>query len=282
MNRDRLGLGPALLFCPADRPDRYPKALERADAVILDLEDGVAPARRVAARSALVGFGEEETGEADRVIVRVSPVSSPDHVADVAAVLRTPFRTIMLAKTEADEQVTALASAVDGARVLALCETAAGVLHAAAIAEHPSTVGLMWGAEDLIVSLGGTASRTPAGAYRDVARHARSAVLLAAAAHGVDAIDAVHVDLDDLNGLAEEAADAVASGFSATACLHPRQVAVVREAYRPSREETERARRVVQAARDAAGAFRLDGQMVDEPLIAQARAVVKRAESFGE
>ncbi len=112
--------------------------------------------------------------------------------------------------------------------MIALCETAAGVLNAAAIAAEPNVVALMWGAEDLLASLGGTSSRTENGDYRAVALHARSSVLLAAGAFGKDAIDAVYVNIPDLDGLALEARDAVASGFSSKACIHPDQVAVVR------------------------------------------------------
>ncbi|GAB3386175.1 citrate (pro-3S)-lyase subunit beta [Humibacter soli] len=277
MSVRRLGLGPALLFCPADRPDRFAKALDRSDAVILDLEDGVAPPDRASARLALTAFGRGVGDDRARVIVRVNPAGTADHAADLDAVRATPFRTVMLAKTESAGDVDAVAAAVGGMRVVALCETARGVLAAAEIAGHPSTVALMWGAEDLIVSLGGASSRTPTGEYRDVARHARSAVLLAAGASGVDAIDAVHIDLDDLEGQAAEAVDAVATGFAATACLHPRQVEVVRDAYRPSDGAVVWATRVVEAAAQSSGAFRLEGRMIDEPLIAQAEAVLRRA-----
>jgi citrate lyase subunit beta/citryl-CoA lyase len=316
----RLGLGPALLFCPADRPERFGKALERADAVILDLEDGVASADRHRAREALVAFGGSlgETGQGQvpgdsapefaapdlvapelsardgvahdgssshrsapsdvaRTVVRVNAVGSADVAEDLAAVAATPFRTVMLAKAESPEQLDVLADALDGVRVIALCETARGVLAAPELARHPAVGALMWGAEDLVVSLGGASSRMPDGTYREVARHARSAVLLAAGAAEVDAIDAVHVDLDDLDGLAAEARDAVASGFAATACLHPIQVGVVREAYRPTDDEVARARDVLAAAEGSQGAFRHEGRMIDEPLIAQARAVLRRA-----
>ena len=89
----------------------------------------------------------------------------------------------------------------------------------------------MWGAEDLVASLGGTSSRHADGSYRDVARAARANVLLAAGAAGIPAIDTVHLDIDDLDGLRAEAEDAAASGFAATACIHPSHVAVIREAY---------------------------------------------------
>lgn len=91
------------------------------------------------------------------------------------------------------------------------------------------------GADDLVASLGGTSSRFPDGTYRDVARAARSAVLLAAGAAGVAAVDAVHLAIDDLDGLRDEALDAAAVGFAATACIHPSHVPVVRAAYAPRR-----------------------------------------------
>lgn len=267
-------LGPALLFCPADRPDRYAKAAERADAVILDLEDAVAADAKEAARRALV------TGPAldpVRTIVRVSAAGTDDLPADLEALASTRYRMVMLAKTSSASDLRAL----EGYDVLALVETAAGVLRVAEIAAAPNIVGLMWGAEDLVASLGGTSSRLPGGAYRDVAVHARSSVLLAARAHGRAAIDAVHLDLDDLDGLGAEAADAAASGFTATACLHPAQVAVVREAYRPSADEVAWARGVVEAARHEPGVFRWDGRMVDEPVLRHAAEVVRRAERAG-
>nr|WP_205865011.1 CoA ester lyase [Planctomonas sp. JC2975] len=274
-----------MLFCPGDRPDRFGKALGRADAVILDLEDGVASADRPAAREAVTAFARE-LSEADpdavrRVIVRVNSADTDDFAEDLGCLRGTPFGTVMLAKTASVDQVARLAEQLDGIRIIALCETAAGVLAAPEIARHPSVVGLMWGAEDLVVSLGGSSSRRDDGSYRDVARFARSAVLLAAAVARADAIDAVHVDLDDLVGLGEEAADAVASGFAATACLHPAQVAVVRAAYRPTAQRIDWARRLLAAAELAPGAFRFEGGMVDEPLLAQAGAVLRQAERAG-
>lgn len=263
--------GPALLFCPADRPDRYAKALERADAVILDLEDAVGPSRRPAAREALAASSLDPA----RVIVRINPAGSDDHDADLAALEMTPYRAVMLPKAERAADVAALV----GMDVIALCETAAGVLAAPELARAANVRALMWGAEDLVASLGGTSSRHPDGAYRDVARHARSAVLLAAGAAGVHAVDTVHLDIADLAGLRAEAEDAVAVGFAATACIHPGQVETVRAAYRPAPEEVVHAREVLAAAAEAGGGvFRFDGGMVDGPVLAHARAVVRRAD----
>lgn len=262
--------GPALLFCPADRPERFAKALERADAVILDLEDAVDPARRPLAREALVASDLDP----ERVIVRVNPASSTDHEVDLSALAATPYRTAMLPKAERLADLAEL-RAYD---VIALCETAAGVLAASELAQAPGVMALMWGAEDLVVSLGGTSSRHADGGYREVARHARSAVLLAAGAAGVAAIDTVHLDIADLEGLAAEAEDAAAVGFAASACIHPGQVETIRAAYRPDSSEVEAARALLAAAEEAGGGvFRYEGRMVDGPVLAHARAVLRRS-----
>lgn len=263
-------LGPALLFCPADRPDRFEKAAARADTVILDLEDAVAADAKEAARANLRATALDP----DRVIVRINAADSGHLDADLAAVADTDFRTVMLAKAE---DAAALDRLPDRLGVIALCETARGVQSAERLAAHPRTIGLMWGAEDLVASLGGTSSRRPDGTYRDIARSARARVLLAAGAEGKIAVDAVHVDIDDLEGLADEAADAAASGFSATACIHPGQVAVIRNAYRPDAESIAWARAVLTAAEGERGVFRFDGKMVDEPVLRHARSVLARA-----
>ena len=167
-------------------------------------------------------------------------------------------------------------AALPGYDVVALCETAAGVLAAAALAATPNVVALMWGAEDLVASLGGSESRFRDGHYRAVALHARSAVLIAAGAYGKAAIDAVHITIADTAGLAAEARDAVASGFAATACIHPSQVATIREAYAPGDDQIEYANAVLAAAEGQRGVFEFRGKMVDAPVLAHARRVLAR------
>lgn len=269
MTHSPFRFGPALLFCPADRPDRYAKAAERADAVILDLEDAVADADKRAARVALVESGLDS----ERVIVRVNPAGGPYFADDLAALGDTAYRTVMLAKCEGTADLVDL----EEYEVIALCETARGVLAAAEVAALPNVMALMWGAEDLVASFGGSSSRHADGRYRDVATHARSQVLLAAGAHDVAAIDTVHLEIGDVDGLRAEATDAAAVGFAATACIHPSQVPVVRDAYRPDPERLEWARAVLAAAADEAGVFAFRGAMVDAPLLRQAEAVVRRA-----
>jgi citrate lyase subunit beta/citryl-CoA lyase len=261
-------LGPAWLFCPADRPERFARAASAADVVVLDLEDGVAPQDRDRARTALVDAPLDPA----RTVVRINAVGSPDHDLDVRALASTGYRMVMLAKTESAPTVSPLADY----EVVALCETPLGVLHAEQIAAAPCVVGLMWGAEDLLVAVGGDSSRGLNGAYRDVARHARSTVLLAAGAHAKAAVDAVYLDIADPEGLAAEAEDSAGSGFGFVSCIHPSQVEVIRAAYRPGAERVEWARRVLEAARAEPGVFRFEGRMVDEPVLRQARRVLER------
>ena len=263
-------LGPALLFCPGDRPERFAKAADRADGVILDLEDAVSPDAKAAARE----YVRSADLDPARVIVRVNAQGSADFADDLAMLDQSPFRTVMVAKTEAP---TALDVFDESFALIALCETARGISNAARIAAHVRVTALMWGAEDLIASMGGTSSRGADGRYRDAARYARARVLIEAAAHGKAAIDAVHIDIDDADGLDAEARDAVASGFRATACIHPGQVATIRAAYAPDADSAAWARDVLAAAEGERGVFRFRGQMIDEPLLRHARAVAGRS-----
>ena len=277
--------------------------------MILDLEDAVAPENLDAARTAI----RQHPLDPARTIVRINALGTVAAAADIEMLRHTDYRLVMVSKAESAPALDALA----GFGVIALCETAAGVLAASELARHPLTIALMWGAEDLVASLGGTSSRRADGRYRDVARHARSTVLLAAAAHGCAAIDAVHLDLTDSDivvsdiaapdsaasditapsilasdsaasdapasdsaasgSLVEEATDAAACGFGAVACIHPGQVAAIRAAYRPAADEVMRARELLAAA--TGGVFRHGGRMIDGPVLAHARAVLRRADA---
>jgi len=221
--------GPGWLFCPADRPERFEKAAAAADVVIIDLEDGVAEKDREAARRALVDKPLDPT----RTVVRVNPVSTPDHVLDIQALRATRYNTVMLAKSETAEQVASLAP-LD---VVVLVETPLGALSLGEIVRVENACAVMWGAEDLFAATGGTANRWPDGSYRDVAKHVRSQSLLAAKAFGLMALDSVYLDIRDLEGLRAETDDAVAVGFDAKVAIHPTQVAVIRAGYAPTDEQ---------------------------------------------
>lgn len=263
--------GPAILFAPADRPERFATALGRADMVILDLEDGCRPENRPAGRAAIAAADLDP----ERVIVRVNAAGAPEQAEDLAAAEAAGVRLVMLPKAESAAQVAELA--VRGFEVVALVETPLGVLRVEEIAAADGLAALFWGAEDLVAGLGGTSSRHADGTYRDVARHARARVRLAAAAHGAAALDAVHLDIADAAGLAAEAEDAAELGYAATCCIHPAQVPVIREAYRPAPADADRARRLLAEAGRNAGAFSFEGRMVDAPLFRQAEAIARRA-----
>jgi citrate lyase subunit beta/citryl-CoA lyase len=258
-----------LLFCPGDRPDRYDKAAARSDVVIVDLEDAVGVDRKPDARRSMIGHPLDPI----RTIVRVNPAGGIDHDADMVAVSQTSYDVVMLAKTESREQVESL----NPYRVIALCETARGVADARDISRATNLVGMMWGAEDLMGSLGGGTSRHGDGQYRDIARLARSTILLAASAQGINAIDAVFLDINDPAGLNEESAESAHIGFAAKACIHPAQVDVVRHAFRPLPSDIAWATSVLAESGNHSGVFQFEGMMIDEPILRQARRTMDRA-----
>lgn len=261
--------GPAWLFCPADRPERYAKAADRSDVVILDLEDAVAPADKQAAREALVATPLDP----ERTVVRINAAGTADHDADLAALRRTSYTRVMLPKTESAEQVRSLGLL----EVVALVESPLGVLAVEEIAKAHNTIGIMWGAEDLVAGLGGNASRRADGTYRGVAQHARSVTLLAAKGHRRWALDSVYLDIKDVDGLHEEALDAVAVGFDIKVAIHPGQIDAIRRAYAPTADEEDWARRVLAAAEHQRGVFDFEGKMVDGPILRHAERLLQRA-----
>ena len=265
--------GPAWLFCPADRPERYQKAAAAADIVILDLEDGCAAADRPAAREALVDVQLDPA----RTVVRVNQFGTADQKLDLQALEKTPYDTVMLPKCEAAEQVSALAPL----RVIVLVESPMGALAVTKTVRVDNAFAVMWGAEDLFAALGGTANRYPDGTYREVARHVRSQSLLAAKAHGRLALDSVYLDIKDLDGLRAEVDDAVAVGFDAKVAIHPTQLPVIRAGYAPSTDQVQWARHVLAAAADERGVFAFEGIMVDAPVLRRAERIVQLAAATG-
>ncbi|MGB3481976.1 MAG: CoA ester lyase [Mycobacterium sp.] len=258
--------GPAWLFCPADRPERFGKAAAIADVVILDLEDGVAAKDRESARAALINTPLDP----GRTVVRVNPSGTDEHQRDREALAKTEYTTVMLAKTESADQVSALAP-LD---VLVLIETPLGALNVVESVKADNAYAVMWGAEDLFAVTGGTANRRADGSYRDVVQHVRSQTLLAAKAYGRLALDAVYIDIKDLDGLRAESDDAVAVGFDCKVAIHPNQVAVIRDAYTPSEEQVCWARRVLAEVANQRGVFAFEGIMVDAPVLRRAERIV--------
>lgn len=265
--------GPALLFCPADRPERFVKAMERADGVILDLEDAVAPAGRSAARIAVrdaIGTAREPGQlDPDRVVVRINPLDTSDAAADIAALSGTRCRFVMIAKAE---QV-GRAPGLEGFGVIQLVETLKGLDRIDDLAASPNCVGLMWGGDDLTADLGGRASRRSDGTLLPHAQHLRITTLLAARRHGVLALDGPMLAIAEESGLVAEATDAAGMGFWAKTAIHPLQVAHIRRGFSPTEEDVRRARGILAAAAPG-GVTTFEGKMVDAPVIAQALAIV--------
>ncbi|AYJ32979.1 CoA ester lyase [Corynebacterium xerosis] len=287
-----LPAGPALLFAPADRPDRFAKAAERSDVVIVDLEDGAALDGHEAARRNIA----DNPLDPARTILRVSGPDTPTFAGDAELAQEGPYDVVMLPKVR--ERIP---EELAGLKVIAMIETPEAILNIGAIASHPDVVGLFWGAEDLAAELGGTSSRITADEaeaagipvdsgsgtgsgtgsvarpYRAPQQLARTMMVIHAAANGIAAIDAVHVDFRDERGQYLEALDAAGCGFAGTACIHPAMVEAVRRAYRPSDDELARARRILERSADNVGAFQLDGEMIDAPVVRQAAITVARA-----
>lgn len=257
------------LFVPGDRPDRFAKALASgADAVVLDLEDAVAPGAKAAARAAVAAA--LATGE-PRFVVRLNDESAPGFDDDLAAAAGAP--ALMLPKAERPEALARLHATVPGAALLPLVETARGVLAAAALAAMPGVQRLVFGTLDyaLDLSLEGPQAETTG---LDV-----PATLLALASRAaglVAPVAGVTAALDDEARLHADLERARALGFGAKLCIHPRQVAWVHAALRPAPAELAWARRVLAAVDAATGAVQLDGRMVDRPVIERARRLVAR------
>ena len=266
--------GPAILFCPADRPDRYQKALASADAVILDLEDAVAPERKAAARQAL--RDALPNLPAERTVVRINSPRTFDGQLDLELVQQSHLRHVMVPKVEDPGEIEALTPLAS----VALCETAKGVEAAPDIAAARGCAALMWGGEDLTADIGGRSSRGADGRYLPHVNYARSRVLVAAAAARVGCWDGVFLDIVDVDGLKTEAEEAVAMGFVAKVAIHPIQTAVIREAYRPSEAQLAWSAKLLAALENAdSGVVNFEGRMVDGPAIAMAQAIVAASTS---
>jgi citrate lyase subunit beta / citryl-CoA lyase len=284
----------SFLFVPADSPRKIDKSFtSAADALILDLEDAVAPQRKDEARRlAREALGRERAGR--RVFVRVNAFDTGLTLADLGAVMPGAPDGVVLPKCAGRDDIVRLDHVLDGMEAaLALppgrtsiiavaTETPAAVLGLAGYAGSSARLcGLMWGAEDLAGALGASSNRTD-GRYRAPFELARNLCLLGAAAAEVMAIDAVYTDFADAEGLRAEASAARVDGFRAKAAIHPDQCAIVNAAFEPSEAERRWARAVLDAlAATPAGVASLDGRMIDRPHEVQARRILGLAAPGG-
>ncbi len=266
--RADLGSARSWLFVPGDRGDRFPKAAgSGAEVVICDLEDAVAEDAKAAARSGVARW----LGAGGAACVRINAHGTPFHDDDVAALAGLPgLRAVMRPKAEDPAVLGRLSAALGpGTAVVALVETALGVHRVHELAVSPGVARLAFGSIDLALDLG--ARDEPAALL-----FARSALVLASRVAGLAApVDGVTPELDDLSVVEAAATAAAGLGFGGKLCVHPRQVDAVHAGFRPTEAEVEHAGRVLAAA-TAGGAARVDGQMIDRPVLARARRVLQR------
>ncbi|RVU15655.1 HpcH/HpaI aldolase/citrate lyase family protein [Methylobacterium oryzihabitans] len=284
----------SLLFAPGDTPRKLDKALDSgADALILDLEDSVAPTAKAEARATTAAFLKRVRGEAGRprLYVRVNAFDTGLTDDDLAAVMPEAPDGIVLPKAAGGPDVGRLSVALavheaeiglpDGVtRILPIVtETARAVFALDSLpGSSPRLAGLTWGAEDLSADIGAETNRDGSGAWTGPFRLARDLMLLAATAAQVDAVDTVYAGFRDLDGLARECREARRDGFVAKMAIHPAQVAVINAAFTPSDEDLARARAVVAAfaANPGTGVVGIDGQMLDRPHLLRAERLLAR------
>lgn len=274
-----------VLFSPGDQPDLLRKAPKAgADVVVFDLEDAVAPSAKESARETVSTVVSESSPDCE-LCVRINPIGSggKDDIDALSSELAN-VDSLMLPKVATPEDVTVLSETLgeydSDLPVLAILESAKGVLAAPDIAAVDATDALLIGAEDLSADVGLT--RTAEGTE---ILYAREHVILAASSHGIDAIDTLYTDFEDTEGLAKDTEFAVQLGFDGKMAIHPAQVPVINDAFTPEDDQIEWAKDVIsardEAEKEGRGVFSVDGEMIDAPLIAQAEDVLTRARAAG-
>jgi citrate lyase subunit beta/citryl-CoA lyase len=290
-----LGFVRSFLFIPGDSPKKLHKGLEcGADALLLDLEDSVAPQRKAEARGITADFLKQARNAKDRprLYVRVNGIASGLIDDDLDAVVAGHPDGIMFPKAEGGAAVThcdakitareAIRGLPDGALdIIAIAtETAAAIFLAGTYGgSSPRLKGLTWGAEDLSVELGAEANRDALGNFLAPYQLARSLCLAGAAAAQVQAIDTVYIDFRNDAGLRRECEEARRDGFTGKMAIHPAQVAIINEVFTPTAEAIKRAHAVVAAFADnpGAGTVGIGGVMYDRPHLERASQLLARA-----
>jgi citrate lyase subunit beta/citryl-CoA lyase len=263
------------LFVPGNRRERFAKALASgADAVILDLEDAVAPAAKGEARDAIAQWARRAAeAERARIVVRINDAQSRDFADDLRLLRDAGLEGVMLPKAESAAQVRAVRAAVPAARVLALMESARGIAAAHEVAGADGVVRLVFGTLDYALDLD-----LDIGDSADGLSHAASVLAIAARVAGLAApVAGVTPQIDDASRLLADWAWARRHGFGAKLCIHPRQVAPIHTALAPSAQAVDWARRVLAAEAASPGAAQLDGRMIDRPVVLQAQRTLQRA-----
>jgi citrate lyase beta subunit len=283
----------ALLYMPGDDRRKIEKSTTLGvDCICMDMEDGTAVNRKAEARAIIAqAMKDLDFGSSERCI-RINSIGSGFEKEDLASALAARPDSIVVPKIETAEQVKWVNEQIEsyelsnqlnlgGIRLLIGVETAKGILNLKEISEADKRLeAVIFGAEDYAASVGATRTKEATEVL-----YARSAVVAACAANDLQAIDMVYIDFKDLEGLRLEAEAGAGLGFSGKQVIHPNQVPVVQEAFTPSDEAIEYAKRIVESfessQKEGRGAYALDGKMIDMPLLRNAQKILDRARAAG-
>lgn len=281
------------LFVPADSERKLSKATDiSADALVLDLEDSVLPARKPLARKMLSTYMKGKEGSS-RVWVRINSLSSGELLNDLVAAVPVRPMGIVLPKIFGPEDLEAVEHYLEALeahhgvesgsiRVAVLVtETPAAILRLGELLHrpHPRVQAVLWGAEDLSSAMGAGDPRDEAGRWRPTYEYARSQALITAHAMGVEAVDTVYVDFKDPEGLEASCSVSRHDGFTGRVAIHPNQVDTINRAYSPDEKEIALARRIVAAFESGVGTVAIDGKMYDIPHLKAANRLLSKLEA---
>ena len=260
------------LFVPGHRPERFDKALASgADVIVLDVEDAVAPDDKPEARRAIARWCAAAAAYRTRLAIRINDPTTTWFADDLEVLRTTAVAVAMLPKAENPEHIAQVLSAmVANGLVIPIVESARGVANVEAIASAAGVLRLAFGTLDYAMDL------DLSGDERGLAYAASRLAVASKCAGLMSPIAGVTATLDDEARLAADVAFARACGFGAKLCVHPRQVEAVRRLLAPTPGEIDWAMRVVAAAKSHAGAFALDGRMIDRPVLVKAQAILGR------
>lgn len=282
-----------MMFVPGNNPSMMADAhIYGADSIMLDLEDSVAMAEKDAARLLVyhalrsVDYGTTE------MVVRINPLTTPYGRKDIEAVVRGGADVIRMPKTETADEVRDVEREIESVeqrigcpgrtKIMAAIESALGVVNAYAIATaSPRMMGIALGAEDYCANL-----KTQRSAHGYELRLARETIVVAARAAGIDALDTVFSNLNDMEGFRREVEYIKTLGFDGKSIINPRQIDIVNEVFTPTQKDIDKAQTIVlamqEAERKGSGVVAVNGKMVDRPVLIRAQRTLHLAKAAGK
>lgn len=284
----------ALLYMPGDDLHKINKAITLdVDCICMDIEDGVASNRKDKARQTIANaLSSLDFGRSEK-LVRINPVGSGFENQDLSATIPSKPDGVVIPKVSDADQIRWVSEELNNFEqehqwslgsigIIAIIESALGIVNLREIASVGSRLkALIFGAEDLAADIGALPSKS-----RWEVMYARSAVVTHAAAFGLQAIDIVYVDFNDIDGLKVQASQGVHLGYSGKQVIHPNQVLPVQEAFTPGDEAIKEAKSIVEVYKSqqeaGRGAFAMDGKMVDAPIVKTAQSILERAKAAGK